>query len=135
MEAKVEVYPVSYTHLDVYKRQDGDLFRPDEPITRAEFVQLLQRVQFARRQISHYPISFGDSIPASDLDKGHFAYLELDRAWKDGWIELTDGLVQPDEAMTAAEMRAALTALYRELVREDMSMPVADLEYNHYRCV
>lgn len=112
---------------------DGDLFRPDEPITRAEFVQLLQRVQFARSQISHYPISFGDSIPASDLDKGHFAYLELDRAWKDGWIELTDGLVRPDEAMTAAEMREALTALYRELVREDMSMPVADLEYNHYR--
>ena len=111
---------------------DGDLFRPDEPITRAEFVQLLQRVQFARSQISHYPISFGDSIPASDLDKGHFAYLELDRAWKDGWIELTDGLVRPDEAMTAAEMREALTALYRELVREDMSMPVADLEYNHY---
>ena len=35
--------------------------------------------------------------------------------------------------MTAAEMRVALTALYRELVREDMSMPVADLEYNHYR--
>ncbi len=112
---------------------DEDLFRPDEPITRAEFVQLLQRVQFARSQISHYPISFGDSIPASDLDKGHFAYLELDRAWKDGWIELTDGLVRPDEAMTAAEMREALTALYRELVREDMSMPVADLEYNHYR--
>lgn len=112
---------------------DGDLFRPDEPITRAEFVQLLQRVQFARSQISHYPISFGDSIPASDLYKGHFAYLELDRAWKDGWIELTDGLVRPDEAMTAAEMREALTALYRELVREDMSMPVADLEYNHYR--
>lgn len=112
---------------------DEDLFRPDEPITRAEFVQLLQRVQFARSQISHYPISFGDSIPASDLDKGHFAYLELDRAWKDGWIELTDGLVRPDEAMTAAEMRAALTALYRELVREDMSMPVADLEYNHFR--
>lgn len=111
---------------------DGDLFRPDEPITRAEFVQLLQRVQFARSQISHYPISFGDSIPASDLDKGHFAYLELDRAWKDGWIELTDGLVRPDEAMTAAEMREALTALYRELVREDMSMPAADLEYNHY---
>ncbi len=112
---------------------DGDLFRPDEPITRAEFVQLLQRVQFARSQISHYPISFGDLIPASDLEEGHFAYRELDRAWKDGWIELTDGLVRPDEAMTAAEMRAALTALYRELVREDMSMPVADLEYNHYR--
>lgn len=137
-EAHSIAYLDSYGVFARYTRggdliSDGDLFRPDEPITRAEFVQLLQRVQFARRQISHYPISFGDSIPASDLDKGHFAYLELDRAWKDGWIELTDGLVQPDEAMTAAEMRAALTALYRELVREDMSMPVADLEYNHYR--
>lgn len=137
-EAHSIAYLDSYGVFARYTRggdliSDGDLFRPDEPITRAEFVQLLQRVQFARRQISHYPISFGDSIPASDLDKGHFAYLELDRAWKDGWIELTDGLVRPDEAMTAAEMRAALTALYRELVREDMSMPVADLEYNHYR--
>lgn len=137
-EARAIAYLDSYGVFARYTRggdliSDGDLFRPDEPITRAEFVQLLQRVQFARRQISHYPISFGDSIPASDLDKGHFAYLELDRAWKDGWIELTDGLVRPDEAMTAAEMREALTALYRELVREDMSMPVADLEYNHYR--
>ena len=137
-EAHSIAYLDSYGVFARYTRggdliSDGDLFRPDEPITRAEFVQLLQRVQFARSQISHYPISFGDSIPASDLDKGHFAYLELDRAWKDGWIELTDGLVRPDEAMTAAEMREALTALYRELVREDMSMPVADLEYNHYR--
>ena len=137
-EAHSIAYLDSYGVFARYTREgdlipDEDLFRPDEPITRAEFVQLLQRVQFARSQISHYPISFGDSIPASDLDKGHFAYLELDRAWKDGWIELTDGLVRPDEAMTAAEMRAALTALYRELVREDMSMPVADLEYNHYR--
>ncbi|HIQ87833.1 MAG TPA: S-layer homology domain-containing protein [Candidatus Scatomorpha gallistercoris] len=137
-EARAIAYLDSYGVFARYTRggdliSDGDLFRPDEPITRAEFVQLLQRVQFARRQISHYPISFGDSIPASDLDKGHFAYLELDRAWKDGWIELTDGLVRPDEAMTAAEMREALTALYRELVREDMSMPAADLEYNHYR--
>lgn len=137
-EAHSIAYLDSYGVFARYTRggdliSDGDLFRPDEPITRAEFVQLLQRVQFARRQISHYPISFGDSIPASDLDKGHFAYLELDRAWKDGWIELTDGLVRPDEAMTAAEMREALTALYRELVREDMSMPVADLKYNHYR--
>lgn len=137
-EARAIAYLDSYGVYARYTRggdliPDEDLFRPDEPITRAEFVQLLQRVQFARSQISHYPISFGDSIPASDLDKGHFAYLELDRAWKDGWIELTDGLVRPDEAMTAAEMRAALTALYRELVREDMSMPVADLEYNHYR--
>lgn len=137
-EAHSIAYLDSYGVFARYTRggdliSDGDLFRPDEPITRAEFVQLLQRVQFARSQISHYPISFGDSIPASDLDKGHFAYLELDRAWKDGWIELTDGLVRPDEAMTAAEIRAALTALYRELVRSDMSMPVADLEYNHYR--
>ena len=137
-EAHSIAYLDSYGVFARYTRggdliSDGDLFRPDEPITRAEFVQLLQRVQFARSQISHYPISFGDLIPASDLDKGHFAYLELDRAWKDGWIELTDGRARPDEPMTAAEMRVALTALYRELVREDMSMPVADLEYNHYR--
>ena len=137
-EAHSIAYLDSYGVFARYTRggdliSDEDLFRPDEPITRAEFVQLLQRVQFARSQISHYPISFGDLIPASDLDKGHFAYLELDRAWKDGWIELTDGRARPDEPMTAAEMRVALTALYRELVREDMSMPVADLEYNHYR--
>ena len=137
-EAHSIAYLDSYGVFARYTRggdliSDGDLFRPDEPITRAEFVQLLQRVQFARSQISHYPISFGDLIPASDLDKGHFAYLELDRAWKDGWIELTDGRARPDEPMTAAEMRVALTVIYRELVREDMSMPVADLEYNHYR--
>ncbi len=136
--ARAIAYLDSYGIFARYTREgdslpDDGLFRPDEPITRAEFVQLLQRVQFARSQISHYPISFGDLIPASDLEEGHFAYRELDRAWKDGWIELTDGLVRPDDPITADEMRAALTALYRELVREDMSMPVADLEYNYYR--
>lgn len=136
--AYLDSYGVFARYTDEGERvSDGDLFRPDEPITRAEFAVLLQRVQFVNSPRTYiYPywfyLSGSEPLPASDIDETHWAWDEINCAYYDGWYELTDGKIRADEAITAEEMVEAMTALYRELVREDMSMPVADLEYNHY---
>ena len=141
-EARVIAYLDSYGVFARYADEgervsDGDLFRPDEPITRAEFAVLLQRVQFVNSPRTYiYPywfyLSGSEPLPASDIDETHWAWDEINCAYYDGWYELTEGKIRADEGITAEEMVEAMTALYRELVREDMSMPVADLEYNHY---
>lgn len=136
--AYLDSYGVFARYTDEGERvSDGDLFRPDEPITRAEFAVLLQRVQFVNSPRTYiYPywfyLSGSEPLPASDIDETHWAWDEINCAYYDGWYELTEGKIRADEAITAEEMVEAMTALYRELVREDMSMPVADLEYNHY---
>ena len=136
--AYLDSYGVFARYTDEGERvSDGDLFRPDELITRAEFAVLLQRVQFVNSPRTYiYPywfyLSGSEPLPASDIDETHWAWDEINCAYYDGWYELTDGKIRADEAITAEEMVEAMTALYRELVREDMSMPVADLEYNHY---
>lgn len=132
-EARAIAYLDSYGIFTQYTKDgeridDGGRFRPDEPITRAEFSQLLQRVQFTRQSRYYdYPLWFylggSDGAPASDFDETHWAWDVLNRAWYDGWVELTDGKMRPDEPMTAAEMERAFTALYRELVSYDMELP------------
>lgn len=132
-EARAIAYLDSYGIFTQYTKDgeridDGGRFRPDEPITRAEAVQLLQRVQFTRgSRYFDYPLWFylggSDCAPASDFDETHWAWDVLNRAWYDGWVELTDGKMRPDEPMTAAEMERAFTALYRELVSYDMELP------------
>lgn len=112
---------------------DGDLFRPDEPITRAEFAVLLQRVQFVNSPRTYiYPywfyLSGSEPLPASDIDETHWAWDEINCAYYDGWYELTDGKIRADEAITAEEMVEAMTALYRELVRYNRALPTAGYE-------
>ena len=90
---------------------DGNLFRPDEPMTLAEFVHLLQCALFARHLDPRYPLAFGDPVQADDLgERTWWERAELDRAWKDGWIRLEDGRLRPDEAITCAGIAKALYA-------------------------
>lgn len=90
---------------------DGNLFRPDEPMTLAEFVHLLQCALFARHLDPRYPLAFGDPVQADDLgERTWWERAELDRAWKDGWIWLEDGRLRPDEAITCAGIAKALYA-------------------------
>ncbi len=109
------------------ERVDGELFRPDEDISRAEFVHLLQCALFAREQYPRYPIAFGDPIPAEDLgERTRWEYMELDRAWKDGWLELRDGKIRPDEPITRAEAARALRAA--------AGPEIPETPYSHLAC-
>lgn len=111
-EARAIAYLDSY---GLFYGHDAESFRPDEPITRAEFVQLLQRMQLARLQLTPYPTWYGDPVEASDLDESHWAYNELNRAWQDGWMKVENGQLRPDDPITYAEISGALSALSAEL--------------------
>lgn len=90
---------------------DGNLFRPGEGVTRAEFIHLLQCALFVRDQVDRYPTAYGSTVPADDLgERTSWEISELDRAWKDGWLAMEGGKLRPDEAMTAAEAAKALRA-------------------------
>lgn len=114
-EALAIAYLDSY---GMYYGHDEALFRPDDPLTRADFAELLQRMQLARFQFTQYPRWYGEPVEASDLDNAHLAYNAVNRAYQDGWLEMKDGKIRPDEPITCAEMAAALTALHAELSAE-----------------
>ena len=114
-EALAIAYLDSY---GMYYGHDEALFRPDDPLTRADFAELLQRMQLARFQLTQYPDWYGDPVEASDLDNAHWAYNAVNRAYQDGWLEMKDGKIRPDEPITCAEMATALTALHAELSAE-----------------
>ena len=114
-EALAIAYLDSY---GTYSGHDEALFRPDDPLTRADFAELLQRMQLARFQLTQYPNWYGDPVEASDLDNAHWAYNAVNRAYQDGWLEMKDGKIRPDEPITCAEMATALTALHAELSAE-----------------
>lgn len=99
----------------MYYGHDARLFRPNDPFTRADFAELLQRLQLARFQLTPYPTWYGDPVEAADLDESHWAYNAVNRACKDGWLTVENGQIRPDEPITYAEMAAALSALYAEL--------------------
>ena len=111
--AYLDSYGMFYGH-------DGEFFRPDEPFTRAEFAELLQRLHLAELQGNPYPGWYGEPIEATDIDAEHWAYDVMNRACKDGWLEMDgNGRIRPDEPVTAAEMAHALRAVYSGLVSDD----------------
>ena len=125
-ENKDEEYPLNYAdvnanskyahaiaYLDSYglltrfsrdgEELDGELFRPEEPITRAEFVMLLHRLSFQPS-----PVWFGDILET--LSTEYWGYFYMNYAWKCGWLGLdAAGSIRPDEPITAAEAAHALS--------------------------
>ena len=101
-------YLDSYGLMTRYSREgedlDGNLFRPNEPITRAEFALLLQRLSFQT-----FPSVYGDSL---DIDYGTWYSPYVNYAWRCGWLELDEsGSIRPDEPITAAEAAQALSVV------------------------
>ena len=102
-------YLDSYGVLTRYSRDgedlDGDKFRPDEAITRAEFTMLLHRLSFQPS-----PVWFGDILET--LSTEYWGYLYMNYAWKCGWLELDEsGDIRPDDPITAAEAAQALSVV------------------------
>ena len=127
-ENKDKEYPLNYTDVDAnseyahaiayldsyglltrYSRDgenlDSELFRPEEPITRAEFTMFLHRLSF---QTS--PMWYGDILETLSTEYWGFFYMNY--AWKCGWLEVDDsGDIRPDEPITAAEAAQALSVV------------------------
>lgn len=76
-------------------------FRPDQPITRAEFLTLLSRA------IDLPPGSRSVGSPFRDLSTSYWAYPNILSAYQKGIIEgYANGQFKPDEPITRAEMAA-----------------------------
>ena len=80
-------------------------FRPDDPITRAEFVTILTR--FPHNDI-------GTEHTFADVPETHWAYNAVQTAAAQGWISAADNF-RPDDSITRAE---AVTMLNRVLGRK-----------------
>jgi len=103
---------------------DGS-FRPDKPITRAEFAAIAAR--FSEPELKRDP-SFPDI-------QGHWAYNGILSAYKNGWITgYPDGTFKPDKEIVRAEAIAIMnrmlerdTAAYR-----NSASPFSDLTKNKW---
>ena len=96
--------------LDGYS--DGT-FRPNEPITRAEFAAIAAR--FDENAAS-------GSASFSDLS-GHWAAGEISKAYKNGWVTgYSDGTFRPDQSITRAEAVALINRVLERELTEDAEL-------------
>ena len=87
-------------------------FKPDKPVTRAEFTLLLHRLQFMPVYGWFVPGMVFDDIVAETSD--HWAVSYLNSAWEKGWlIGDSDGNLRADDPITKAE---AMVIIRRALV-------------------
>lgn len=94
---------------------DGSLFRPNDVITRAEFVDLLVRLKPETTGTTTFP----------DVSAGYWAAEQIAIAAGQGWIAgYPDGTFRPDNGLTRAE---ACTVINRMLGRTGDSAQAAKL--------
>ena len=92
----------------IFFGHDSAQFRPGGKLTRAEFVQLLQRLMYIP-----WPQWYGEGITAQDVRPEHWAWDYLNRAVQDGWLEAdSSGRLRPDEPIDTLEIAYALNAAY-----------------------
>lgn len=83
---------------------DGAKFRPDEPCTRAEFVDLFYRLAPTEADPAQFP----------DVPADHWASAQISSAVAQGWLSgYPDGRFQPDKALTRAEACTMINRICR----------------------
>ena len=94
------------TNAGIVKGYEDGTFRPNEPITRAEFAALVARFSEAAEQMTT------DFV---DVNKDHWAFAEIAKAESLGWIKgYPDSTFKPNQNITRAE---AMTLTNRVLER------------------
>lgn len=127
--AQAVAYLASY---GIFPGYDDGTFRPDAPVSRADFAVLLHRVQFAA------PVGqYGEGILLADVPDTYWAYDDIVSAILLEWMDCkSDGLFHPEEAITRAQ---AVTAINRLLGRDESAIlvsaeenPFQDLDSSHW---
>ncbi len=115
---------------DILSGVEGDKFRPNDPITRAEFAAMA--TAFAE-------LLYSDNAPFSDVSAKHWAYDDINSAAEAGWIVgYTDGTFRPENEISRAETvtlinrlrNRAITA--KELRALGVQNPYTDLRESYW---
>ena len=92
--------------INGYDEAGGRAFRPDEPITRAEFVAIAGRFDENGRRSD---TAFSDTAE-------HWAYSDISKAAASGWVRgYADGSFKPDAKITRAETMAIVNRVLGRL--------------------
>ena len=97
------------TQADVFKGYDDGNFRPDQKITRAEWIATLRRFQYIDN-------AEGNSMK---LRSDHWAISEVEAAYKEGWLKIyQDGLADfaYDKAITRQEVAAVSNKAFNRVL-------------------
>jgi len=100
MWAKKEISELA--SADIVKGYGDGTFKPDNAVTRAEFVTMLMRI------IDNY----GKSAPFADVE-GHWAEMYIAKAYEYGYIKgYEDGTFRPDNTITRAEAITIISEVF-----------------------
>ncbi|MFM9413840.1 S-layer homology domain-containing protein [Peptococcus simiae] len=89
--------------------EDGS-FRPDAPITRAEFAKVIQKIDKQNTT---------DNLPFADV-RGHWAYQAISQAYANGRISgYPDGSFKAERKITRAEAASILNAVFNRKVDKE----------------
>ncbi|MFP5528734.1 S-layer homology domain-containing protein, partial [Peptococcus simiae] len=89
--------------------EDGS-FRPDAPITRAEFAKVIQKIDKQNTT---------DNLPFADV-QGHWAHQAITQAYANGRISgYPDGSFKPERKISRAEAASILNAVFDRKVDKE----------------
>jgi len=94
---------------------ENGVFRPNEPITRAEFAIMAARYQ---------NLSYADRAIFADVPIGHYAYSYINAAADKGWVKgYPDGTFRPENKITRAEVMTLVNRLFNRPITLDELPP------------
>ncbi len=100
---------------------EGANFAPEQPLTRAEFTVILDRLfDFTEQMENQTAANEADPNPAfTDLDRGHWAYASLINAVKLGYLQgYPSQSLHPDQYLTREEMVVSLDRIIHPANRD-----------------
>lgn len=98
-------YIIALTNANLLNGRTETIFRPDDYITRAEFVTIIYRVING----SYFKTSLFPDI------EGHWAQEQISYVKNEGYINGTNGLFRPDDYITRAEAIAIINRVFGRL--------------------
>jgi len=123
------VRPIAYMkQLGIMQGYSDGTFKPSQPITRAEFAQVIMKyIKEPHKNTNMF----------SDLSESHWATNAILMASNEGWIKgYEDGSFRPEQNITRVEVVTIINRMLKRAISDaivsDVKIPVVDLDPNHW---